>query len=295
MTFDYRGKPGNEGFCAELTISGATNATPIVVTTSAPHGLDAGDFVWIYQVQGNAAANGRYYVVPTSATQLQLYGGWTSGAGSSAVAGSGAYTTGGKLLPLAFNAGVQLLTDLVDDASALNFNTPFEGNFDREAWLAGRVGKYSLVNTFHSEISFGANPEDAWNSGTAPSGAWGDTTALLPIPPATTPVIDVGPNDWVELALTMPMANGAGHDIGVSLVSTLANYDGSSPVTSRGPHGLVEQGTVEQMFLHHRFQNLVGIGQQLTVAIETWGIGGTSTRTYYKGWQLYGKIWMVNR
>src|SRR6202042_1697144 len=42
---------------SQLTVTGATNATPIVVTTSANHGLTSGDLVAVHGVGGNTAAN----------------------------------------------------------------------------------------------------------------------------------------------------------------------------------------------------------------------------------------------
>lgn len=66
-------------------ISGATNATPIVVTI-ASHGLTNGDQVTITEVLGNTAANGTWTIVVVSDNTFQL-------AGS---VGNGAYSSGGK-------------------------------------------------------------------------------------------------------------------------------------------------------------------------------------------------------
>lgn len=68
-----------------LTITGATNATPIVITTSAAHGLSTGNEVLIYGVQGNPAANGLHQITVLTTTTFSLDG----------VAGNGAYTSGG--------------------------------------------------------------------------------------------------------------------------------------------------------------------------------------------------------
>jgi hypothetical protein len=70
-------------------ITGATNATPVVVT-SAAHGLTADMCVYISGVGGNAAANGVFRVGTVAANTFQLL----TYAGAS-VAGSGAYTGGG--------------------------------------------------------------------------------------------------------------------------------------------------------------------------------------------------------
>ena len=69
----------------------ATNATPIVVTTSVPHGRSNGDRVYIQGVAGNTAANGVRYVSVVNATDLQLY---SDTALTVPVAGSGVFVAG---------------------------------------------------------------------------------------------------------------------------------------------------------------------------------------------------------
>lgn len=70
-----------------LTVTGATNAQPIVITTSAAHGLQDSDFVDINGVLGNVNANGRNRIIVASPTTFSLIG----------IPGSGAYTSGGKV------------------------------------------------------------------------------------------------------------------------------------------------------------------------------------------------------
>jgi|GEM_PF-5627963 len=72
------------------TITGATNATPIVIT-SANHGLATGDPVYIYNVGGNSAANGNRKVTRIDANRFSL-----QNADNKNIAGSGAYTSGGS-------------------------------------------------------------------------------------------------------------------------------------------------------------------------------------------------------
>lgn len=67
-----------------LTISGATDATPIVVTTTT-HGLSTGDVVVVSGVGGNTAANGTFVITVTDATHFSLNGS----------AGNASYTSGG--------------------------------------------------------------------------------------------------------------------------------------------------------------------------------------------------------
>lgn len=57
-----------------LLISGATNATPIVITVAANSGLKTGDRIAISGITGNTAANGVWEVEAASATTFKLLG-----------------------------------------------------------------------------------------------------------------------------------------------------------------------------------------------------------------------------
>lgn len=83
----------NDVFGTSLAISGATNATPIVIT-SATHGLSDGDPVTISAVGGNTNANGNFWAKVTgySTTTFALY---SDKALTTPVAGNSNYTTGG--------------------------------------------------------------------------------------------------------------------------------------------------------------------------------------------------------
>lgn len=66
------------------TVTAATNASPIAITTAAPHGLATGATVFILGTLGNTAANGAWIIVVTGASTFTLTGSqgngaWTSG------------------------------------------------------------------------------------------------------------------------------------------------------------------------------------------------------------------------
>ncbi|MDE3038942.1 MAG: hypothetical protein KGJ21_10910, partial [Pseudomonadota bacterium] len=71
-------------------ISGASNATPIVITATA-HGFAGGDIVYISGIGGNLAANGYWLVASATANSFAI----TDLAGNNVV-GSGNYTSGGR-------------------------------------------------------------------------------------------------------------------------------------------------------------------------------------------------------
>ena len=73
---------------AATSISGATNATPIVVTATS-HGYSDGDYVHITGVAGNTACNDLHVVANKTTNTFEL----TTPAGAD-VAGNGSYTSG---------------------------------------------------------------------------------------------------------------------------------------------------------------------------------------------------------
>jgi len=93
---------------AVKAITNATNATPIVVTCTG-HGLSSGDLVSQVAVGGNANANGRFAVTVSDANTYSLQD-ITTGAN---IAGSGAYTSGGLMVPLSLTS-----LDNVNDITA---------------------------------------------------------------------------------------------------------------------------------------------------------------------------------
>lgn len=67
------------------TVTSATNATPIVITTSAPHGYSNNNYVEIAGVTGNTEANGLHQITVVNSTSFSL----------DFSVGDGAYVSGG--------------------------------------------------------------------------------------------------------------------------------------------------------------------------------------------------------
>lgn len=95
-------------------ISGATNATPIVITATG-HGFSNGDLVYIDGVGGNAAANGLWKIANQATNTFELQ----RPDGTNAV-GSGSYTSGGYAVCI----GPSGSGDFWDDFSAAVVGTP---------------------------------------------------------------------------------------------------------------------------------------------------------------------------
>ena len=98
-----------------VVISNATNATPIVVTTSAAHGFVAGDLIYIQQVYGNWNANGLRKVMASPAPTSVTFA--ISDISDTPIAGNGNWDTvvksgfAGKVAPYTLVAHPRLLLD----------------------------------------------------------------------------------------------------------------------------------------------------------------------------------------
>jgi hypothetical protein len=117
------------GAAGAKSISGATNATPIVVTTTSAHGFANGDVVYIDGVAGNVATNGIWTISSASGSNFTLVDPVT---GAQPVVGSGAYTSGGVAVNLgpsiSFWSSYSAL--LVGTAGALASVTTTQGVLD---------------------------------------------------------------------------------------------------------------------------------------------------------------------
>ena len=126
MSTQYNGIPGNlAGLVPEaaLTISSSTNTSPIVVTTSAPHGLNPGDAVIVYGHKVNLGANGAWSVAVPSPTTLTLIG--SIGIGIGGAFGIVQPATDGPTYPITSDG---------DDFTAAAFNGAYEALGDRTAF-----------------------------------------------------------------------------------------------------------------------------------------------------------------
>ena len=172
---------------ATLSVTDATNASPIVITTAA-HSLSDGDAVTIASVGGNTNANGNFYVKVTgySSTTFALY---SDAALATPVAGNANYTSGGtairifKLNSMARVAGQngyvvkgQLYTDQKTCVARVRvhlFSTPPTAIADNSPYL--KLWANRTIRT--GEIAFPAlSTEDATNSTAASSIVTGNTS-----------------------------------------------------------------------------------------------------------------------
>jgi hypothetical protein len=83
---DFHGRAsGDNPNKGTKTITGASNATPIVITTSSPHGYSNGQLVTVFGVNGNDSADGTWAIDNVTSTTFEL----EDSAGSGTYAGGG--------------------------------------------------------------------------------------------------------------------------------------------------------------------------------------------------------------
>jgi hypothetical protein len=120
VTVTVANSSGPVGGCMNLAVTNATAATPIVIQTSAAHGLVSGDYAQVNQVQGLAGANGVWKVTYIDATHFSLNGSvgtgsYTSGTGQ--VSGGDLYAVNSVI---AAYCTPNAVTELVQSASGVS-------------------------------------------------------------------------------------------------------------------------------------------------------------------------------
>lgn len=140
---------------ATKTITGATNATPIVITATA-HGFSTGHTVYITGVGGNTAANGTWRITSTGADTFSLNGS----------VGNGAYTSGGtaqRLLPV----GPSLRRYPTSGTFNGNINTTLEPTTTAIAIPGGSAAGYTHLVTY--VLNDGTIFSERWNIPDSPT------------------------------------------------------------------------------------------------------------------------------
>lgn len=89
-------------------ISGATNATPIVLTVPTGHGVAVDDYCYVTGVLGNTAANGMFRASAVTATTITLEDS----------AGNGAYTSGGYVREVTGQLNILEVAEMIYEALA---------------------------------------------------------------------------------------------------------------------------------------------------------------------------------
>jgi hypothetical protein len=142
-------------------ITGTSNATPDVITASAAHGLLVGQNITIQGVLGDLAVNGSFYVLTTpSTTTLTI----SATPGGAAIAGTGAYTSGGTFTANVGDAGkVRSLTgSLAPVAPGVYFRAAIaeegftDGQYVKARWFPGLdriVSTFTATGTEATDIA----------------------------------------------------------------------------------------------------------------------------------------------
>ena len=126
----------NTNSATTFNITDATNASPIVITTSGAHGYSTGMSVTVAGVLGNTAANGNWIITVLTTTTFSLNGS----------TGSGAYTSGGTVVLRSANvtAGRGFYTVL--SHSGTNTIGSF---FGTDTSLSFASGSGAITNLYH--------------------------------------------------------------------------------------------------------------------------------------------------
>ncbi len=203
MPTSYDGKPGNITTESPLTVTGASNTNPIIITVSGSlpaefyqsgglGGTPAAPTVHIADVGGNLNANGIFPATPTGPSTFSI-----------PIAGSGAWTSGGTVQPLYLKTLYAVPSD-GDSDNAASITDWATKTGDRTQFLASLAGpnkhirNVAVVSTltnslwcnFSGAVGTGA-PQQFSSSGAGWTTAMG-SFLLLPTVASVPPVFAVG-------------------------------------------------------------------------------------------------------
>lgn len=149
-----------------VMIASSTNATPIKVTTSTPHGYATGDTAVVEGHLVNTAANGRWQIIVLDALNYTLTGSVGIGVG-----GASGYSTDYSVNP------VWTLPAGGDLRNAGSVNSPMENTANMVPYLFERVGNYRSY-TFQKPLVSDAITVGVWSSTSVPTdSAWHKLTS----------------------------------------------------------------------------------------------------------------------
>lgn len=238
MSTTYAGQFANEqpgpaaGVGAWKSVVAATGngVSPIVLTTAAAHGLTAGEFVWVTGVEGNTAANGQWFVDPTAANTLALYGNWSGGAPATPSTGNGAWTSGGSVRPQGWVATTTLPSD-GDAPSAASVNVPLEAVIDRAGWTAYALPRCRMISAKRLYLSAATPTTSTGLIGVPASSVWVAPSPLNSnLYDGTTfngAYFDALPGDLFDVTLTGYVALSGGGSIALRLAYEAEEYGAS--------------------------------------------------------------------
>jgi hypothetical protein len=138
---------------AAFTITGATQANPVVVTTSAAHGYSNGDTVIIQNVAGMTELNGRRFlaanVTATTFELTDLFGTNIDGTGFTA------YTSGGTVVRVYEIASPYLEAELFEVQMAQNADIAYMTHNNHPVQILSRLGE---TNWTINDVEFDPMP-----------------------------------------------------------------------------------------------------------------------------------------
>lgn len=298
MSTVYTGNAANVSNTLAATINGATNASPIVISTTASHLFATNDQVTITGVTGNTAANGVWTIIVISSTTFSL----------TSSTGNGAYVSGGLATDNSLTPQFTIPSD-GDARSAASVNVALQALADRTQMLAingiERTDVYTSNGTWTPgpgttravfEMCGGGGGGGAGDSGgtgaspiSACSGGGGGgapyVVQTLQVTPGTTYAVTVGvggtngvdgTDSSVAGLIVAPGGQAGGIASGNGTTNTLLVAQGGAPVRNAPPVGVVVGVTgLPQAVWHSKAPGSGGVGANVPGGgVGSVGLGG---------------------
>lgn len=252
----------NSGQTAKVVnVAGATNATPIVITSTA-HGIPNGTRVRVANVGGNTAANGTWTVANATADTFELLGS----------VGNGSYSSGGTATVL--YAGIQMnSTGTTNNDISGNFIFDDQDTPTQQYGIVARLSSSCTIDNNHIVGSGTAATDALQTDNRFNDNVIFDGDLLHPFPlPMKAPlryVIGNGTNQSMYISDANPLDHGTG-DFSRLAVVRLASYAPAAAVTiAHKADGAAFTGWIWTLETDGKQKLAIGNGSDFTTYVYT--------------------------
>jgi hypothetical protein len=310
MPSNYRGIPANVTYTASSNVSAAVSALAgaAIQITANGHGMTTNDVADITGIQGTVEANGQWTITRVDANTFTI-----------PKAFSNAYTTGGKVQPLAYATSYAAYSDGDQMSAANTAAAATYPSADRESELLISTGEYKLaqvyLDQFFNNDSTAAAFDTQWSTSLsvastgwlqfpgpalvtgAASGAgalawpWGSGATATPI--------NVQPLDLVEIDFRCGSVAWSYSGGGAQLLSLALYVSNQAPGVAVNPVRIQSNQTYDNALAGASQQFPVSLSGNYLVptiagplSVSVWAMGGVAgSAGLFGDYEFRAKVW----
>ena len=295
MPTTYNGQSDAQAYAnssMQSAVLSSTDATPIVITTSAAHGLNDGDQIVLWNHQVNVNANGRWVANVTSPTTFRLLVPYTRANSVGSGAGAGGAT--GNVAGLNWSAQTALMAD-GDAFNAANLAPGWISPNDRTASVAATLAFSKVVGGTQSAGLRTDTVNSGWGSGSGAAASWSALATLIdagPVFPLDTLDVSFTGTGWSSIndgivgLFAVPFDPGTSPTFPTGAISATANILGCVQYFDSLKSLIPASATMSGLWQYGGTR-----AKSVRIYLGVRGVGGTATVNMAGNWNVNVRIY----